>query len=214
MKKIISLTLIGLTLIAMLCSCSDKKEDFDKTTSSTSDQAIDKEDSASQKEKIKKAYIETLEANFYDYPDMGTLEEPDPFPHYGLYDFDKDNIPELLIWSIRIASSVDRDISVYKYNTEYEKVDYAGKMFEFVGHSNIREAADGRGIVIGTRDRFDNRIIKYTLNENNIIESQELESRLGDTDAEWKKMIESPKYFSEKEIERYFDDDYITSYFE
>lgn len=175
---------------------ADKKEE--KSTESA-----DKEKNSADtdiKEKVKTAYTDTLKKNEYDYSAVDSyVSNKREMPQYTLYDFDKDGIPELLIWDIRVASATARTITVYKYNSSSAGAEPIGTITDFEGHSILGESADLKGIVLSVRDSGEDKITKYTL-QNGALVSEVILKRNGESDSDWNNAMTDSKYMSAYEF--------------
>ena len=159
--------------------------------------------------RIKNLYIEALNNNKYE---ISELNPSQTHPTYSLFDFDKDGIPELLIWEVRLGSFMNRNISVYKYNSQYDKVDYMGEMTVLSGHSEFGKALDKSGIVIATRDSGTDTITEYSIKNGKIVPTVLLE-RADENDSDWLNIITSSKYSVPFELDQYCEDKDLDAYF-
>lgn len=198
MKRIISIMLVSVLTAALLCSCSKKDAQPQDSTSQTQKaESAEETKKDKEKEKIKLAYADTLKANEYDYS-AGT--EYKEMPKYSLYDFDKDDIPELLVWAKREATAAKRIITVYKYNSASGKAESIGTMEDFEGHSVIGEYADGTGVVIAVRDSGSDSIKKYTLKDGKI-KSEIVAEKKQYSEEEWNEISDGSRFMGNYEFE-------------
>lgn len=163
----------------------------------------------SKNSRIKKLYIEALNNNQYKISEINPSQT---HPTYSLYDFDKDGTPELLIWAVRIATYEDRNIYVYKYNAEYDKLDYLGAITVCTGHSEIGESLEKNGIVVATRDKGDDTITKYTIVNDKIVPTVLL-YRGDESNSDWYNIITSSKYAIKFDLKEYREDKDLDTYF-
>lgn len=222
MKRLLSIALAVTMLMSVLSGCGKNQgydEQTEELTSSaeveTTEETTEETTTTTTKKEIKKsvikeAYAEALKDNKYEATGASVAQD---IPDYTLYDFDKDGTPELLIWDVRLASAIDRDIFVYKFNSNSQKAEKIGKMVDFEGHSNFGESKDKDGIVIATRDNgTDDAVKKYTLKDGGIV-SETILAKTSESYDEWYDIFTSSEYFSSTEFEIYFDTDHLNEIF-
>lgn len=96
-------------------------------------------------------------------------------PEYSVFDINGDGTAELLIFDERIATAIERGITVYSFDKKSGSAKEIGRAETFEGHSKICASADGNGFVIQqdypgfikvTRYTFDGQ----TLHEEKLID--------------------------------------------
>ncbi len=128
--------------------------------------ASEKNDSETGPEQTSAAAEETGEADVYSAfkKCLENAEINGVLPKYSVFDIDGDGTAELMIFDERIATAIERGITVYTFDAKSNTAKKIGRAETFEGHSRICAAADGNGFIIQQDYPGFIKVTRYTFN--------------------------------------------------